>query len=139
MLRYSLNCILLLATLIRPALAGGTLGSEELDALLKQQPDVREFLTSTLKLSDSAYAEVRLGEHFKNLGGARIGPYTIQAKSLKDGRSIEVVLCTHTRFLDDNWKELPEDRIETASKIDEKLVAVLLQQPDEKRGKPLCP
>jgi hypothetical protein len=122
-----------------PAFAGGTLGSAELDALLQQQPDVREFLASTLKFSDSAYAEVRLGAHFKNLGGARIGPYTIPAKSVKDGRAIEVVLCTKTRFLDRNGKEVTEPQIETATQIDEKLIAVLLRSPQDNGSRPLCP
>lgn len=133
--------IALLAGLLLPliCMAGGSLRTEELDKLISQKPEVRDFLRSTLQLSDSAYGEVRLGSHFKHLGGARMGPYTLGAKALKDGRPILVVLCTKSRFLDRKGKELPEDRITQAVSIDEKLIAVMLRQENETESRPPCP
>jgi hypothetical protein len=136
-----LNSLLFIAALILPRLcaAGGTLGTEELGRLIAQMPVVRDLLGSSVRLSDSAFAEVRLGPHFKNLGGARMGPYTIQATSKKDGSALVVVLCTKARFLNSAGQELPEARIEEAASIDEKLTGVMLLQEDSaSAGRPPC-
>jgi len=119
------------------SLAGGTLGTVELDSLLAQRPALRDFLRSTLRLSDSAFAEVRLGSHFTHLGGARLGPYTISATSLQGGKPIEVVLCTTARFLDRNGKDLPENRIEEATATRETLTGVMLREEGQSGG-PSC-
>lgn len=119
--------------------AGGTLGTEELDGLISQKPEIRDFLRSSVRLSNSAYAEVRLGSHFKHLGGARMGPYTIGAKSLKEYRPFLVVLCTKSRFLDRKGNALPEDRMTEATSMDEKLTAVMLRQENEIESRPACP
>lgn len=132
---------ILLAALVIPKLcaAGGTLGTDELDLLIGQMPVVRDLLSSSLRLSDSAFAEVRLGPDFKHLSGARIGPYTIQARSRKDGRVLLVVLCTKTRFLSATGQELPEARIEEAASIDETLTGVMLRQEGSAAdGRPPC-
>jgi hypothetical protein len=120
-------------------MAGGTLETKELDGLISQKPQIREFIRSSLQLSDSAYSEIRLGPHFTHLGGARIGPYTIRAKSLKDGRPILVVLCTKASFIGHKGKALPESRMFYATSIDEKLTGIMLRQEDELDSRPLCP
>jgi hypothetical protein len=124
-----LNKILLVALIVpKLSVAGGTLSTVELGPLMGQMPDVRDFLRSSLRLSDSAFAEVRLGPDFINLSGARLGPYTIDAKSEKDGKPLVVVLCTKARFLDNKGHELPETRINQAASIEEKLIGVMLRQ-----------
>ncbi|MGZ5199168.1 MAG: hypothetical protein ACXWC4_05295 [Telluria sp.] len=132
--------ILLFVALIVPKLgiAGGTLGTNELSSLMAQMPEVRDFLRSSLRLSDSAYAEIRLGSDFIHLSGARMGPYSIDAKSQKSGKSLVVVLCTKARFLDSNGRELPETRMNQAVSIDEKLTGVMLRQEGDTEVWPPC-
>jgi len=91
-----------------------------------------------MKLSDSAFAETRLGSHFVHLGGARVGPYTIRATA-PDDHEVDVVLCTTYRFLDEHGHVLPEGKMESATRIDERLEAVLLQDIQEEQGRPKCP
>lgn len=120
------------------AIAGGTLSTSELDVLIKQMPVVRDFLRSSLRFSDSAYAEVRLGPDFVNLSGARTGPYTIDARSAKDGVPLVVVLCTSTRFLDKKGRQLPDAQITQAVSIEEKLTGVMLRQEGNDATQPSC-
>jgi hypothetical protein len=134
-----LNTILLVALIVpKLGIAGGTLSTVELGPLMGQMPEVRDFLRSSLRLSDSAYAEVRLGPDFINLSGARMGPYTIDAKSEKDGKPLVVVLCTKPRFLDSKGHELPATRINQAASIAEKLTGVMLRQEGDVAARPLC-
>lgn len=118
--------------------AGGTLGTEELEPLMAQKPNVYAAITSSLVLSESALAETRLGSHFPHLGGARIGPYTIRATT-QDGRSIEVVLCTSYRLLDGKGRPVSEAMLESAETIDERLEAVLIQELQSADRPPKCP
>jgi len=122
-----------------PCLAGGTLGTEELKLLMLQQPIVHNALMSSLDLAESAFAEARLGSHFVHLGGARVGPYTIKATLKQSREEIEVILCTKARFLGRDGSELPEDRLESAERIAEKLVAVMLREPSATFAGPECP
>lgn len=134
-----LNKLFLVALLVpKLSIAGGTLGTDELRLLMGQMPEVRDFLRSSLRLSDSAFAEVRLGPDFINLSGARMGPYTIDAKSEKDGKPLVVVLCTRARFLDSKGRELPETRIYQAASIEETLTGVMLRQEGQGTARPLC-
>jgi hypothetical protein len=120
------------------SVAGGTLSTNELDPLMGQMPAVRDFLRSNLRLSESAYAEVRLRPDFINLSGARMGPYTIDAKSTKDDKPLVVVLCTNARFLDSKGRKLPEARITQATSIEEKLTGVMLRQEADDTAQPPC-
>ncbi len=87
--------------------------------------DVAKSLPAELKihlLTGYEIAEVgeaiRLGRYFKELGGARIGPYTFKAKSkLANGALCEITLNTSTTFLDKN--DQPTDNPELAAKIRE--------------------
>ena len=129
----------LIAISAGPCLAGGTLDSKELEPLIRQQPTVREALLSSLVLSNSAYAELRLGSHFIHLGGARVGPYTIKATLKESHKEVEVILCTKARFLDDQGSELLEDKRMQATRIDEKLIIVILKEPSTIFASPECP
>jgi hypothetical protein len=90
--------ILSLALVLAPVLcvAGGTVGLNEIDPLLREKPAIRAFLLSSLNLDDTVMAAVRFGPHFEHLGGARMGPYLLQGrpKGPKDGTPLEIVLCT---------------------------------------------
>lgn len=94
---------------------------------------------SSLVLSDSAFAEIRLGSHFIYLGGARVGPYTIRATLKQSQREVEIVLCTKARFLDDQGSELPGDKRMQATRIDEKLIIVMLKEPSTTLTSSECP
>lgn len=111
--------------------AGGTLGTEDLENLLRQQPTAYEALKSTIILSDSAYAKTRLGPQIKALGGARVGPYIIEGTLKQSHKKIDVVLCTRAEFLSSNGKPLPLDRIEEAVRIDETLTSIVLREPSQ--------
>jgi hypothetical protein len=130
----------ILVALMLPGLsrAGGALSTNELEVLMKQMPGVRDFLRSSLRFSDSAYAEVRLGPDFINLSGARVGPYMIDAKSVKDGAPIVIVLCTSTKFLDSKGRQLPQARITQAVSVEEKLTGVMLRQEGNDTAQPPC-
>lgn len=71
-----------------PCWPGGTMGTSELQGLLDQQPAARDALLATVRLSDSAFGEVRFGSHFVHLGGMRAGPYTIPACSKARNESL---------------------------------------------------
>lgn len=134
-----LKTIILVAfTVPTLGIAGGTLSTRELHPLMGQMPAVRDFLRSSLHLSESAYAKVRLGPDFINLSGTRIGPYTIDAKSTKDGTPLVVVLCTSARFLDSKGRKLPDARITQAASIEEKLTGVMLRQEGDDTAQPPC-
>lgn len=94
---------------------------------------------SSLVLSDSAFAEIRPGPHFVHLGGARVGPYTIRATLKQSRREVEVILCTKARFLDEQGFELLEDRRMQATRIEEKLMTVMLKEPSTSPASPECP
>jgi hypothetical protein len=134
-----LKTIFLLAFIVpKLSLAGGTLGTDELGPLLAQMPVVREFLRSSLRLSESAYSPIRLGPDFVHLSGARTGPYEIDATAINDGKPLVVVLCTSIRYLDSKGHELPGARINQAVSIEEKLTGVMLRQEGGGSAQPLC-
>jgi hypothetical protein len=134
-----LKSVLLIALLLpKLGVAGGSIGPNQMDVLMAQMPEIREFLRSTLMLSDGAYAEIRLGPSFMHLSGAQVGPYQIEATSLKDGKPLLVVLCTKSRFLDAKGRELPGNRIEQAVRIEEKLEGVLLRKAGNVNASSLC-
>lgn len=121
------------------AQAQGTLSFKELEPLLKQQPATRAWMMESLKLPDSAVAEVRLGNHFVNLGGKRVGPYYFEAQS-KTGKSVLWIgLCTQRVFQDKAGKILPEDKETQAVKVTENLVSVLVADKPAKGEPPRCP
>lgn len=119
--------------------AGGTMNTEELKQLIAQKPAIGETLAYSFELSDSAYAEIRLGSHFTHLGGARVGPYTIQAALKPSHKRIVVILCTKARLLDEQGVELQPGKEEYARRIDEKLVSVVLVEPPAVSAELVCP
>jgi hypothetical protein len=119
--------------------AGGTIDLHELDSLLSEQPDATKALRSSLEFPATAWAEVRLGSHFKVLSGARMGPYSFKARVRSSNREVEVVLCTTGRFLDSKGEKLPDSQMFEAARLEEHLVTLLLRDVSTTRGAPSCP
>jgi hypothetical protein len=121
--------------------AGGSVEFKVVDQLIRQQPTMYRWLSSSLVLPDSAYAEVRFGSHFKHLSGGRMGPYTFIAKPTASSASgeIEIIVCTDVRFLDESGKHLPDSRIEDAARLEEKLASVQVRDGRGAGGSPVCP
>lgn len=115
------------------------MGTSELQGLLDQQPAVRDALLASVRLSDSAFGEVRFGSHFVHLGGMRAGPYTIRAMLKGSERELEVILCTTFRLLDRDGAELPEAQMEDAECIDDRLRYVVLREVTLPSLRPECP
>jgi Ran GTPase-activating protein (RanGAP) involved in mRNA processing and transport len=133
--------IVLLASGLAPSWcgAGGTVGLADVDPLLRQKPALRSFLRSSLDLNETVMAAVRFGPHLEHLGGARMGPYMIEArpKGAKDGRPLEVVLCTDARFLDESGKVVESEM--TAVRVEERLTTVMLREFGATPAIPSCP
>ena len=135
--------VALLAAFLWPgaSFAGGSLDFAQVEQLLREQPATYRWLSTTLVFPSGAYAEVRLGPHFRALGGARIGPYSFLAerRGASPTSRVEVTACTRYRFLDAQGVELPESDIEKATKIDEHLLAILVRDPQTNMNRSLCP
>jgi len=129
--------------LVAPGLcrAGGSVEFSVVDQLIRQQPAIHGWLSSSLVLPDTAFAEVRFGPHFKHLGGGRMGPYTFMAKPMAFGSisEIEVIICTNARFLDKSGKQLLDSNIEDAVRLEEKLASVQVRDKRGDVGRPVCP
>lgn len=123
---------LLLALVLLPTIckAGGTVEFERVDRLLQQRPEIREVLLQSLLMPGDAFAQVRLGPHFKHLSGYRLGPYTFLASPKgKTGVSVLVTLCTSAQLLDNSDKVLPTGSGQefAATRVREFLNAVVLR------------
>jgi Ran GTPase-activating protein (RanGAP) involved in mRNA processing and transport len=133
--------VVALTCLVAPArcIAGGTVGLSEIDTLLRQKPALRDFLKSSLDLNDTVMAAIRFGPQFEHLSGGRIGPYMIEArpKGSIGGRTLEVVLCTDARFLDDTGTVVEVET--TATYVQENLTAVMIREIASMPAIPTCP
>jgi len=123
---------LVLALVLLPAIcrAGGSVEFDQIDRLLQQKPEIREVLLRSLVMPSSAFAQVRLGPHFKHLGGHRLGPYTFQASPKgKTGAPVLVTLCTSALLLDSSDRVLPTGSGQefAATHVRELLNAVVLR------------
>lgn len=123
----------------RVCAAGGTVDLADVDPLLRQSPAVQAFLASSLDLHRTVMAAVRFGAHVKHLGGARMGPYMIQARPKGAGGAytIEVVLCTHPRFVDAAGNDVASEI--DAMRVEERVTAVLLRDAHSAPAIPACP
>jgi hypothetical protein len=140
MARVARFCAVLACVLIPSVCAGaGTVGLADIEPLLRQKPQITTFLMSSLDMGATVMAAVRFGAHVKHLGGARMGPYIIQArpKTSKDASPIEVVLCTDARFIDASGR-VTEDEM-NAVRLEETLTVVLLREVNSAPAIPNCP
>jgi hypothetical protein len=113
--------------------AGGSVEFDQIDRLLRQSPQVRVALLRSLSFPDSAYAEIRLGSHFRHLSAYRLGPYTFEAHvkgSATDRGAVMVTLCTTHEFLDGAGKPLPDgsDLEFDATRVRERVTGVILRE-----------
>ena len=131
-MRQKLNFLaaVLVLGVAQGAAAGGTLGTEELDPLLAQKPVLRAALLGAFNLSESAFGAVRLGHHFPNLSGRRLGPYFILATAKQSHEPVQIVLCTSYAFIGNQGQVLSEAEQESASAVSETLVSVMLVEPE---------
>ena len=110
-------------------LAGGSVAQADIARLLDRTPPLKRALES-LEPARTASAEVRLGPHFKHLGGQRLGPYSFEARP-KDGKGgiVHVTLCTTYRFVDGAGHVLPRDSDAAfdAVQVRERVTAVILR------------
>lgn len=110
--------------------AGGTVAFGQVDRLLRQKPEIRAVLLASLVMPGSAEAQIRLGPHFKHLGGHRLGQYTFDALPREQGGvPVRITLCTSWLFLDSAGRVLPEgsDQEFAATQVRELLNAVVLR------------
>ena len=119
------------------ARAGGTVGFEEVESILKQKPEVFATLKAEYSLPDSAFAEVRLGPHFKHLSGARTGPYTFlaQKRGQKGTAKTQVLVCTDVQFISSAGRPLAWPTREQATGIRETLASISFHECDVR---PVC-
>lgn len=128
-----------------PALChgGGTLDEGELLELLKQKPQIREFILQNFDMPKGAWGAVRLGPHYPHLGGKRLGPYTIEVapKGSTTLSPVVLTLCTTNTFYDPAGHALKADSPEEfqAVRVQERLVSVQLRQASEVYDAPTCP
>lgn len=137
--------VLLPLLALLPALGhgGGTMDEAELLELLKQKPQIREFILQNFDMPKGAWGAVRIGSHYPHLGGKRLGPYTIQVapKGRTELSPIVITLCTANTFYDASGKALPADSRDEylAVRVQEKLLSVQLRQASEAFMAPACP
>ena len=87
--------------------AGGSFDfADQLLPLLEQQPELKQYLLSTLDIAPHGYAG-RIGSTVNlHLGGTRIGPYVLKAKpkGAKGDYTLELKFHTEKKYLDANDK-----------------------------------
>lgn len=124
-------------------LAGGTLDESQVVQLLDQKPQIKEFVVQTFDMPKGAYAEIRLGSHFKHLGGARLGPYSVMVtpKGSSSFSPVVLTLCTEYQFIGRNGKLIKEESpgFFDATEVKETLLSVQLRQASEFSNRPNCP
>ncbi|MFT5465118.1 MAG: hypothetical protein ACI8UO_000204 [Verrucomicrobiales bacterium] len=126
--RFSLLSVL---ALLIPSLAsaGGSCTWEDAERILAQAPKIRDHLKATLEIEEIGSA-TRLGRHFENLGGARIGPYVFEAKpkDASGGAQFNLVIETAYTFLDGAGSEIADDgEPEKADDVKEKFLSARLE------------
>lgn len=85
--------------------ADGSIGFEEVDAVLRQRPELRTYLVDTLCISNSGLASRVAGEY--PMGGSRLGPYELDAKPKGQAGPyvFRLIVNTSQTFFDKNGKE----------------------------------
>ena len=121
--------------------AGGSVGFEQVEPLLREQPATYRWLASTLRFPDSAFAEVRFAPYFRKLGGGRMGPYnfTAQTRDRAHPGRVEIVVCTTSQFVDAKDHPVRGDRIFLAARVIEHLSSIVVRDESQSPVPVLCP
>jgi hypothetical protein len=137
----SFLCALVIGGAPSTVLAGGSVGFEQVQPLLLEQPATYRWLVSTLRLPSSAFAQVRFASYFRKLGGRRMGPYSFTAQTRESAHpgQVEVVVCTTSRFVDAEDHVLQGDRIFSASRVIEHLSSIVVRDATMSPVPAVCP
>ncbi|NWK56278.1 hypothetical protein HW115_11705 [Verrucomicrobiaceae bacterium N1E253] len=129
-------CLGLLVWMPSKLLAGGSVSyQDQVAPLLVQQPTLKKLIEKSFKLPDSGFA-TRLGNHFKNLGGLRIAPYSFVVES-KDGKAkYNLTIHCETKFKLSNGELVSRDsgKIFEAVKVVEKVTHFTVAPLDEEKN-----
>ncbi|MEM7012385.1 MAG: hypothetical protein AAF585_12980 [Verrucomicrobiota bacterium] len=106
----SLTLLLLILTLPARMIAGGSVTWDDANRILGQNSQLQKFVNSTLDIPEQGSA-TRLGKHFENLGGARVGPYVfdVKPKGADGGAQLQLTIETEMTFVDAVGEPLNED------------------------------
>lgn len=86
--------------------ATGSIAYEDVRGMIPKE--VREHLEFAFKISEVGDA-TRLGKHFGDLGGGRMGPYYFSAKSnARDGSACTIGIITNSQIVDANGRDVEE-------------------------------
>jgi hypothetical protein len=99
--------------------AGGSFATEQVLPLLKQNPELYDFVTRNLELESGGWA-VRIGSRVNpDLGGARIAPYSIRVRPKGSTGPWQFLLDieAETVFLDQSGKDVPLEEGKTIKEI----------------------
>ncbi len=110
-LRAFTSFFTLILALAQPVCATGSFQLEDIMALLDQEKEIRGFLLKNLELAPGGSAN-RIGQAVNpNLGGARVGPYVLNAKpkGAKDW-AFEIHIEVKTEYLDAAGKPVELER-----------------------------
>lgn len=108
------------------AYAGGTMGTDEVIPLLKQQPALYEHLSTTLEFSSAAWAQ-RIGHVGRDrLAGARVAPYEFNArrKGHRGDWEFRLIVEAETTYFDEVGRKVTHfDGV----RFEEKLIGVRIE------------
>jgi hypothetical protein len=135
--------LLVLLLLPRAAGAGGSVSVSDLLPLLRRKPQLSGLLFHAYALPDSAFAVVRVGAHFRHLGGRRLGPYILRAPSTLPGVNGEalITLCTEATFRTPTGEPIPQDGDEyfLATDVTETITAIVIRDGSATAEASVCP
>lgn len=126
LLRLSFCLFFLGFTLLAQALPGSRIKSEDILALLKQQPDLYAFVTDTLELKPEGSSTRVLPNKNPALWSGVSGPYSIEARPRGSSARWTFLLTIETEvsFLNEAGREVPLD---FGTSIHEKVIGIRLR------------
>lgn len=112
----------------RFAMAAGSCSWEDVQTLLAQAPQIRQYVESTLEVEPNGTA-MRLGSHYVNLSGSRVAPYHFRAKpkGAEGSFQFQLVIDADLTVFDKMGKPLPPQSFETAASFQEIFSAIRLE------------
>jgi len=121
----------------RLALATGSCSWEDVQTLLAQAPQIRQYVESSLDIEPSGTA-MRLGSHYANLSGSRVAPYHFRAKpkGAEGSFQFQLVIDADLTLFDPMGKALPPQSFETAASFQEIFSAIRLEPLDDLASSP---
>ncbi len=108
--------------------ADGTIRFEDIDSIIKQKESLYLLINTTFHTIEDCQSS-RLGNHFKFIGGMRIGPYLCKARTKASGKELvfKIIFKTDLRLLDKN-KAILKSMIVNARFKEEEFLGVELKE-----------